>query len=236
MEELEYRREHRVLMRDCDRFKRLKPAAMLTMFQDGSETLTEGWGVGLGAMMAQGAIWVAAKMEYTVRRPPRHEEDIVIREWAGRGRGGIFPFHCRIETPAGETLAEGVSMWVLADRETRSMLSSHIPKIQLPSPEPEGTKLPRIPSVRAPERCEHTPRRVLFSETDINGHLTNTRYLDWMTDLAEEEFHRTHPMKGLRVEYRHEISPGEEVVLDWAISEERLYCACEGRFAAEILF
>ena len=236
MEELYYRREHKVLMRDCDRFKRLKPSAMMTMFQDGSEILTESWGVGLGAMMARGAIWVAAKMEYTVNRLPRHEEDIVIREWAGRGRASIFPFHCRIEDRAGVCLVEGVSLWVLSDMEARSMMSPRIPKIELPTPEPENARLPRLGAVRAPERWESTTRRVQFSETDINGHLTNTRYLDWMTDLAEPAFHRDHPMRGLRVEYRSEIGPEEEVELRWALSEERLWCAVDRKFAAELLF
>lgn len=236
MDALVYRKEHKVLMRDCDTFRRLKPSAMLTMFQDGSETLTEGWGVGLGAMMARGAIWVAARLEYTVTRLPAHEEDIVIREWAGRGRSGIFPFPCRIEDRAGNTLVEGVSLWVLSDRNTRSMVSPDIPRIELPTPEPAGTPLPRIRPVREPESCEHTIRRVRFSETDINGHLTNTRYLDWMTDLVPPAFHRTHPMTGLKIEFRGEITPEEEVVLDWALSEERLYCASRGKFDAEILF
>ena len=236
MDELYYKREHRVLMRDCDRFKRLKPSAMLTMFQDGSETLTEGWGVGLGAMMARGAIWVAAKMEYAVTRLPRHEEDIVIRSWAGRCRAGIYPFQNRIEDAAGNELVRGVSLWVLSDMEARSMISGNVPRITLPTPEPEGTHLPRIPAIHPPEACEHSPRRVMFSETDINGHLTNTRYLDWMTDLVSPDFHRAHPMRGLRVEYRGEIGPEEEVVLDWAVSDERLYCGCKGRFAAELLF
>ena len=231
-----YRKEHKVLMRDCDRFRRLKPSAMLTMFQDGSETLTEGWGVGLGAMMARGAIWVAARLEYAVTRLPVHEEDVVLEEWAGRGRAGIYPFRCRILDRAGDTLVDGVSLWVLSDIAARSMMSPNVPRLELPTPEPAGTPIPRIRPVKAPAACEHTARRVRFSETDINGHLTNTRYLDWMTDLAEPEFHRTHSMTGLKIEFREEIAPGEEVVLDWALSEERLYCASAGKFAAEILF
>ncbi len=236
MDELYYCEKRKVLMRDSDCFRRLKPSVMLTMAQDGFETLTEGWGMGLGAMMSRGVIWVAAKMSYTVSRLPLHEEDIEIRCWAGRCRAGIFPFQCRIEDRLGNELVRGVSLWVLSDMESRSMLSGNIPRITLPTPEPEGTRIPRIPAIRPPEELEHTVRRVMFSETDINGHLTNTRYLDWVTDLLEPAFHREHPMKGLRVEYRGEIAPEEEVGLDWAASDERLYCASAGKFSAEILF
>ena len=78
-------------------------------------------------------------------------------------------------------------------------------------------------------RLNHSPAaRVEF--------LTNTRYIDWVTDLAPSEFHRTHPMKGLRIDYRHETFPEEEITLDWELTDRRLWCASVGRFAAEITF
>ncbi len=236
MEELYYRKERKVLMRDCDRFRRMKPSAMLTMFQDASETLTERWGAGLGTMMEQGAMWVAAKLEYRVTRLPLHEEDIAVRSWAGRGLMTVFPFYCRIEDLAGNTLVDGVSLWALSDRESRSMMSRSLPKLRLPTPLPENERLPVLPSVRRPDSWETSSRRVMFSETDMNEHLTNTRYLDWMTDLADSGFHRAHPMKGFRMEYRGEIGPEEEVVLHWSVSDERLWCEAPGRFSGELLF
>ena len=236
MEELYYERSHTLLMRDCDRFRRLRPSALLTMTQDGSEYLTERWGVGLGAMLRQNIIWVVAKTACAVTRLPEHEEPIVFREWAGRGRSGIFPFHFTLDTPSGDRLVTGCSLWVLSDLESHSMLSPRIPRFTMPTPEPPGAPVPRMKPVRAPEACRYTPRRVRWSETDINGHLTNTRYVDWMCDLADAEFHRAHPMKTLRVDYRGEIRPDEEVTLTWALDDTRLYCAADGRFSAEMTF
>ncbi len=236
MEELYYREEHRVFMRECDRFRRMKPSAMLTLFQDASEALTERWGVGLGAMIKQGAIWVAAKLSYDVTRLPIHEEEIVVRSWAGRGLMTVCPFYCRIEDNAGNIMVDGVSLWVLADMESRSMMNSKLPKIQLPSPLPEDERLPLLPSVRRPDSWETSVRRVMFSETDINQHLTNTRYLDWMTDLTNSGFHREHPLKGISMEYREEIGPDEEVELRWSISDGRLWCEAPGKFMGELRF
>ena len=236
MSELIYEKRHTLLMRDCDMFGRLKPSVMLAMFQDCSEALTEDWGVGLDAMLAQNVIWVAAKLECDAIRLPRHAETVTIRGWAARCRSGIFPFRYEILDGDGERIVTGCSMWVLSDLETHSMMSPRIPKITLPTPEPEGTPLPRLPAIRAVSDPESVSRRVRFSEVDINGHLTNTRYIDWMTDLADKDFHRAHPMRKLRVDYRRETFPGEEIVLRWQCSDERLWCESEGRFAAEITF
>ena len=237
MDELIYEKEHTLFMRDCDMHGRVKPSVVLAMFQDCSEALTEGWGVGLEAMLARDVIWVAARVECRVlTRLPEHTETVRVRGWATRCRSGIFPFRYELLDTAEERLMEGCSMWVLSDLKTHSMLSPNIPKITLPTPEPEGTPLPRLPAIRASEAPEHTPRRVRFSEVDINGHLTNTRYIDWMTDLADGDFHKKHPMTSLRIDYRRETFPEEEIVLDWELTEQRLWCASDGRFAAEIRF
>ena len=236
MDTIIYEKKHTLLMRDCDMFRRLKPSAILTMFQDCSEALTEGWGVGLEDMLRIGVIWVAAKVSCTVERLPVHGERVVIRGWAGRSRSGIYPFRYAIEDESGAALVTGCSMWVLSDLGTHSMMSPSIPKLSLPTPEADNAPLPRMPPIRPAGNLAHTPRRVQFSETDINGHLTNTRYMDWVSDLAGPDFHETHAITGMRIDYRAEIFPGEEVTLDWALSDERLYCACQGRFSAMLTF
>jgi acyl-ACP thioesterase len=116
------------------------------------------------------------------------------------------------------------------------MMSANIPKISLPTPELEGTPMPRMSPIKSPEEFRETARPVLFSETDINGHLTNTRYVDWICDLAPMEFHRDHPMRGLRINYRAETFPGENVPLRGSLDDTRLWCASPSRFEAEISF
>lgn len=236
MERLYYEKKLTILMRDCDLFRRLKPSAMLAMFQDCSEDLTEGWGVGLDAMMEKGIIWVAAKIECKVNRLPEHCDVVTVRGWAGRSRAGICPFHYEMWSEEGELLITGCSMWVLSDLESHSMMSPNIPKISLPTPEEEGTRLPRMKAILPPKEYMQMTRRVRFSELDINGHLTNTRYVDWITDLAEAEFHQSHPMTGIRIDYRSETFPGEEIVLDWDCNDQRLWCRSTGRFEAMISF
>ena len=231
-----YEKTHTLLMRDCDMFRRLRPATILTMFQDCSEALTEGWDVGLDAMLGRGLIWVAAKAGCTVNRLPLHGETVTIRGWAGRSRSGIYPFHYHILGTDGAELVSGCSLWVVSDPAAHSMLSPNVPRLDLPTPEPERSPLPRMQAIRPAAELQTAVRRVAYSETDINGHLTNHRYMDWICDLAEPAFHETHPITGLRIDYHSEIMPGEEAQLGWAADDERLYCECQGKFHAMLLF
>ncbi len=237
MSDLIYEKQHTLLMRDCDTFGRLKPSVILALFQDSSEALTEGWGVGLDAMLEKGIGWVAAKLECSVlTRLPRHAEIVTVRGWAARSRTGIYPFRYEILDADGTICVSGTSIWVLSDLSTHSMLSEKVPRLTLPTPEPPDTPMPRMRAIAQPVSPHHTPRRVQFSELDINGHLTNTRYVDWMTDLIPRSFHASHPFTGLRIDYRRETFPEEEILLDWEHTDNRIFCASEGRFAAEINF
>ncbi len=236
MDELIYEIKHKLFMRDCDTFQRIKPSAVLCMFQDCSEALTEGWGVGLGEMLSRDAIWVAAKVEAQATRLPLHAEEVTVRGWAKRSRSGIFPFHYEMLDTEGNELISGCSMWVLSSLKTHSMMSPDVPKITLPTPEPDNAPLPRMRPIKGPEEKRRDTRRVRFTETDINGHLTNTRYMDWVCDLPDREFHRTHPWKALRIDYRAEIYPDEDVVLDWACSDDGLWCESPGKFTAAIYY
>ncbi len=231
-----YEKKCEILMRDCDMFKRLRPSAALAMFQDCSESLTEGWGMGLDVMLDRGLVWVLAKVGCQARRLPTHGENVAVRGWAGRSRTGICPFHYCVQDADGEEIMTGCAMWVLSDLAAHSMMSPNVPKITMPTPEPEGAPLPRMAPIRPPAAFQRTSRKVQFSEVDINGHLTNTRYMDWVCDLAPRDFHRDHPMKGLRIDYRTETFPDEEIELEWDLTDKRLWCRSENRFAAMIEF
>ncbi|MCD7748919.1 MAG: thioesterase [Oscillospiraceae bacterium] len=231
-----YEKKFDVAMRDCDMFRRLKPSALLTMFQDCSEDLTEHWGVGLDRMLDSGLIWVVARASCQVKELPRHGQPVAFRGWAGRSRMGIYPYQYHIEDEAGRELITGSSLWTLADCQTHSMMGRNVPRLELPSPEGPDAALPKMPYIPSPKDFETVRRRVLYSETDINGHLTNAKYMDWVCDLAPQEFHKAHPITGLRIDYRAECRPGEDIPLDWAMDDTRLLCRSEGRFAAAVFF
>ncbi|MCD8321994.1 MAG: thioesterase [Oscillospiraceae bacterium] len=231
-----YEKTFDVTMRDCDMFRRLKPSAVLTLFQDCSEDLTENWGVGLDCMLDSGFIWVVARVSCQVKALPCHGQPVTFRGWAGRSQMGIYPYSYHLLDQEGRELITGSSLWTIADVQTHSMMGSNVPRLTLPSPEGEDSFLPKMRRIPNPASFQTVSRQVRYSETDINGHLTNAKYLDWVCDLAPQEFHRTHPMTGLRIDYRAECRPGEDIALDWALDDTCLWCRSQDRFTAAVFF
>ena len=88
-------------------------------------------------------------------------------------------------------------------------------------------------------------RTVSFTDLDRNGHMNNTKYLDWVDDLLPGVFHRDHRVKEFTVCYLNEALETQNLQLDWDFIEENCLYMDAHRdngektdrvFAAKILF
>jgi len=217
-------------------FGRMRPSVIMGLFQDGSGAVLNNLGAGIRTTADKGLIWVVARMACDILRTPRCEERIIVLTWLESARLGMYPWQYRMEDAQGNTLVRATASWVISDAEKRTMLSSQFPWLTYDAPEPPEPPMKHPVLLKAPEFTEHSQRCVTYSETDMNGHLTNTRYLDWVCDLLEPDYHRVHPIRFLWVDYRAESLPGEEVPFDWVKEKDILWCRANGKFNAMFRF
>ena len=50
----------------------------------------------------------------------------------------------------------------------------------------------------------------------------NTRYLDWMDDLLNVEFHRSHAIRDLQINFTSEVTTGQAIDIRWLSDEHTL--------------
>ena len=78
-----------------------------------------------------------------------------------------------------------------------------------------------LPGGLVPRAMEHSCQRdVCFTDLDRNGHMNNTRYMDWIDDLLPSDFHREHPVKEFAVRYHSEAREGQRLDLHWDFVED----------------
>jgi acyl-ACP thioesterase len=63
-------------------------------------------------------------------------------------------------------------------------------------------------------------RQVCFTDLDRNGHMNNTKYLDWIADLLPSSFHRDHSPREFTVCYLSEARESQELKLSWEFDQE----------------
>ena len=62
-----------------------------------------------------------------------------------------------------------------------------------------------------------------YFDFDLNRHVTSTRYIDWMMDTFDPDFHKNnHPLK-LSVNFMKETLPGDSIILTRSTANESAF-------------
>ncbi len=209
-----------------DRFGRLTPAALLYLVQEVAGEhchLLGADGEALGNLF-----WAISRTKVEVEQLPKLGQTITLETWPMPTTRVAYPRAVVARDETGRVCFRAISLWVLMDKLTRQMVLPGASGVAV-----EGfltgdeLSVPRAVPMRPAENS--TPRTVGFSLLDQNGHMNNTRYMDWVADLLPSSFHQDHPVKGFTVCYLSEAREGDKVTLDFDLSEEAVFTVCGRR-------
>lgn len=225
--DLFYSKKHCFTISEVDTARRARPSAMLCLTQDIAGEHFESFGAGPATSRDRSLMWIITRLQMEVERMPQYMETVTLETWTGKMSHGMFRRHFRFADGEGNTLVRASSVWALMRAADRGLVTDPAQYgVDVPAYPGEGElAMPGKP--RLPELTESTGRFARYSELDMNGHLNNTRYLDWTDDLLSREFHESHELEHFSIHYRSEIRGGVEAELRWALTGEGLL-ACRG--------
>ena len=216
--ELLYSQNFKILTSSVDRFGRLKPAIMLSYIQEVAGVHGSALGASYEALAQRGLFWAIIRQKVQITRLPREGETIRLETWAMPATRTYFPRSTVAYDPDGQELFRAISMWVLMDAGTRTMVLPGKSGVEVQG-RLTGSEL-KAPGSLAPRELTHTtPRRVAYSDLDCNGHMNNTRCLEWIGDLFPSAFHKDHTPTEITVCYHSEGREGDTLLMHWKIPE-----------------
>ena len=174
--------------RDVDGNGFCKASALLGHIQEAATQAAQHGGFGRELTSNRyHAFWMLTRVWYCLHRPLRWEEPLTIRTWH-RGNRGATMYRDYYLFILWEQVGECVSVWVLASIKDRQLMR------MASIPELAGTdggalcKEKKLSKLRLPTAMALTDRRRMrYSDTDLNGHVNNTRYADFVCDALEME-------------------------------------------------
>ncbi len=219
-----YEKEILVNSRDVDGAGECKASALLAYMQDVSAEHTTLCGCGRKELLARYHVfWMLTRVQLRLERPIRWLEKLTVRTGHRAARGMLLFRDYEFWT--GEELAgSACALWVLPDLTTRRLLNT----ATTPLPElnaAAGGLTPRIrslPALHAPENLSHLEERLIrYSDTDVNGHVNNTKYADFVCDaLHFEDRPQGAFLSGLEITYHEECRAGETLTLSADTGED----------------
>lgn len=210
--------------REVDGAGECKASALLACLQDASAEHTSLCGCGRKEMVERyNVFWMLTRIQLRLERPVRWLEELTVRT-GHRGGRGILLYRDYELCASGERVGAGCGLWVLADLDTRRLLDltrNPIPALA----DSAGGLTPairRLTALHPPREMEAVEvRRMRYSDTDVNGHVNNTRYADFACDaLALEGRAPGTFLAGLEITYHQECMPGEEIQISRALTSE----------------
>ena len=207
-------RQYTVTDLHCDRFGRCRPASLLRFAQDAAGSHCELLGADWDTMASKGIFWAVIRQRLEVTRLPQTGETVTVKTWPMPTTRVAYPRATEACDAAGNVLFKVISLWVIMDQNTRAMIRPDKSGVDVQGTA-FGTELPAPAGLNFKDLSEETLRTVGYTELDINGHMNNARYLDWLCDLLPSDFHKDHPLKAVTICYLSEALEGQKVALHW---------------------
>ena len=201
---------------DC--FRRLKPSAMLLFIQNMAEHHASRLGAGWHALAEKHLFWALIRHKIQITRLPEADETITLETWPMPTTRVAYPRSVVAYDEKGNELFRSISLWVLMDENTRAMILPGKSGVEVAGTL-TGAELP-VPRAVATRPMENVAvKTVGYTLLDQNGHMNNTRYMDWVDDLLPAAFHAGHPVQEFTVCYLSEAREGEEIHLHYELSD-----------------
>ncbi len=211
-----FQKTYAVTPTQVDRFDRLKLSGLMAMVQETAGEHSALLGADRQALTEKGLFWAVIRHRVQITRLPSSGEEISVETWPMPTTRTAYPRAAVAYDKEGRELFRAISLWVLMDTQKRAMVLPGKSGVEV-NGLIRGQEL-ALPGSIVPQALENTmPRTVRFSELDINGHMNNCRYTDWLMDLLPGDFHREHAPAELLICYVSEAREGQNVALNWTL-------------------
>ncbi len=221
-----YEQNFLVDSRDVDLTGCARPSALLGYLQEAATVAAMKLGVSTPETLEKyHCFWMIVRMWVHLDEPLRWNETLTVRTWHRGGRG-VSTYRDFDLLRDGKPIGEAVSTWVLADADTYRLL--RMDKLV----EFQGTdggelcKAKPLHRIKMPAQMtgrEERPMR--YSDTDINGHVNNSKYADFACDaLHLEELLPGRFVREFQIGYLNQCRAGETIAVETA-EEQGIYYA-----------
>lgn len=204
-----------LLTKDCDVNTKWRASSLLEAMQTTAGNQCELLGAGKDEMDAMGVTWVLARSEIEINRWPGYGEEITVLTVPLANRHFMFPRYFSFTDADGKLIGQAHTAWSLFDISKRSIVTK-VDDIARLLPDNSDLGVPTVipQQIRNIEGEETlTSYRPLYTDLDFNGHVNNTKYVDFLCNTLGLETMKKCEFSRLAFNYKIEVTPETDLTL-----------------------
>ena len=152
-------------------------------------------------------VWIITEYDIDVIRLPRFAEEITI-ETEALSYNRLFCYRrFTIYDESGQAIIQMLATFALMDRDSRKVHSVD-PEMVAPYLSEFSKKIIRGPKYTDLDNPTSKDYHVRFYDLDMNGHVNNSKYLDWIFEVMGADFLMDHIPQKINLKYVKEVRPG----------------------------
>ena len=216
-----YSKNYKVEVDHVDFNGSLKLSSLFTYFQDIAGLHSENLNMGMETLYENhNVLWVLARIRVDIIRYPLLNEEIIIDTWPQEPDRVGFASDFLARDIQGNILAKAVSTWVIIDVNTRRLKKTKSVYTGYPPTVKERAINCKLGNLKPRGPLEMVYKRtVRYSDIDVNKHLNNSKYVDFIMDCFSLKDHEKYSIKSIEVNYSKEALPGDSIIIYKDISE-----------------
>lgn len=207
-----FRKKYGIHSFQIDSNREAAPVSILQIFEDTAVSHAAHAGLGMDHLLAESTGWVLNRWLFQMERYPVLGEEVTVETWPSRFDRFYATREFRIADADGKLLGRASSLWIYLDAVKKRPL--RIPAdfariYELDEARETADSFPDIPAAGAdaPAVLFHVRRR----DIDTNGHVNNSRYIDWMLEGTPDDLAGEYQLSRLEVVYRKETGYGADI-------------------------
>ncbi|MBP2622375.1 acyl-ACP thioesterase domain-containing protein [Streptococcus oricebi] len=151
--------------------------------------------------------WIVTDYDIKIERLPLFDEEITI-ETEALSHNRLFCYRSiRIFDAQGQLIVDMLASFVMFDRKERKV-HPVLEEIVAVYQSEKSKKIMRGPRYQALQNPQIQDYLVRFYDLDMNGHVNNSKYLDWILEAMGSEFLEDHIPERIQLKYVKEVQAG----------------------------
>lgn len=200
---------------ECDHNMRITPASILDLFQETAGRHCVPHGLDSPTLLnAEGKSWVLSSMVVEFDHYPVWPEKLDITTWAKSLKGFKAIRDYTVQRSDGSECIKGSSVWALLDIKKRRPCKIDFENLEMKIHNDRHAINGVIPG-----QFENFPEisgvgigfEVLTQDIDINKHVSNITYVDWLFRYVDESCIKSKELSRLNIAYKGEALLGDQL-------------------------
>lgn len=206
----------------CDMFSAWTPSAILSTMQETAGVHSALLGLDRAQMDSMNLGWILTRLKVEFTRLPRVGEKLTIETWPTPNRHLFFPRSHVFRDESGVQIGCANSLWTTMNLTERRVAKSDFVISRMPDNR-DLAPAAGMPATVKPLDGEPAVGAVIshFSDLDTNGHVNNTRYMDWCMNALGLELLRDRCLTAFDINFDSEIMPGCEIHTELTLAGDR---------------